>query len=75
MICEIHESECNFYEDFGKFEGLAIPKTFATEKIVEGSQDGAILMEFLKDEGENLHRLESFNKAQVNFVLTVFYLQ
>ena len=66
MICEIHERECLFYEEFGKMGNLPIPKTFATEKVIPTSRDGAILMEFLKYDGEILHRLEPFSKAQVS---------
>ena len=66
---DIHNIECEFYNQFAKIVDIPLPKVFKTVDWVQGREDGGIHMEDLTRRGKCITHFEGVNLAQVKAVI------
>uniref|UniRef100_A0AC35TGN9 CHK domain-containing protein n=1 Tax=Rhabditophanes sp. KR3021 TaxID=114890 RepID=A0AC35TGN9_9BILA len=69
LLANFHNRECQFYNNFTEIPNLKIVKCYGARDWNEGTQEGALIMDYLGDTGMNVEFIYGLNIHQMRNVL------
>uniref|UniRef100_A0AC35TTR6 CHK domain-containing protein n=1 Tax=Rhabditophanes sp. KR3021 TaxID=114890 RepID=A0AC35TTR6_9BILA len=69
LLINYHIRECQFYNTYANIPDLKIVKCYGTKDWIVGSQEGALIMDYLGSTGTNIEFMHGLNVYQIRNIL------